>query len=229
MHQAGVGGAERYHGWLNRRFESFDAVAAYTVGRVQGCKANLSADVVKCGALLNYPIFVLLQRLEDNMIFIGIDPGKTGGIAALNDGNIIELHQMPLVNEEVSASLLSKILSNLSSKDRVFTVIERVHSMPRDGHSGAFRFGVSYGTIRATVECLGLSYALVTPQSWQKAMHLGTRLQEDKKARSFEKVSQLWPQQIQQFFSSSRCKKPHSGMVESALIARYYWEQNTSS
>ena len=163
------------------------------------------------------------------MFIFGIDPGKTGGIAALDSGGkIVDLWPMPVVNEEVSASLLAEIFTRFKRGDQTIEMvaIEKVQSLPRDGHVGAFRFGFSYGVARATVEALGFSHTLIRPQEWMKVMHQGTRDNDDKKARSFERATQLWPSEVTNFFASARCKKPHSGLVEAALIARYYWEKN---
>lgn len=97
------------------------------------------------------------------MIHIGIDPGQNGGIAYISEhGAIVE--KMPDTESEV-ADLL-RLIKHQNKK--VFALIEHVHSMPKQGVASSFKFGKSYGFLRACLICLDIPFEEVTPQKWQK-------------------------------------------------------------
>lgn len=99
-----------------------------------------------------------------NEIFIAIDPGKNGGIAWRNEFGEVSAVSMP-ENVHELAKLLEGLAFLASSMD---CVLERVHSMPRDGVRAAFAFGENFGQIQGVLAATEIPYYLVTPQTWQK-------------------------------------------------------------
>lgn len=151
------------------------------------------------------------------MIIVGADPGLTGGIVAIRDGiEITSMEVMPRLGDAIGVRSIGRMLSELAP-DHVF--IEQVHSMPRQGVSSSFKFGRVYGQLEGVVGALGLTYTLVTPQRWQKLMHAGCS-HENPKERSAMAVARLFPRVD---FTIGRAQKPHSGLVDAALIALYGW------
>lgn len=110
------------------------------------------------------------------MIFIGIDPGKSGGIAVLRDYEGCEkvgFESSPefLPVSKMTEHDLSGWLWLESCRDMPMrAVIEKVSSSPQMGVVSAFTFGSSYGFLRGLLTALKIPYATVTPQKWQKAM-----------------------------------------------------------
>ena len=93
-------------------------------------------------------------------MFIGIDPGASGGIATLdNRGSIVQLGSMP----ETDADIMLAI-NPLAS----FAVLEHVWSSPGWGHVGAFKFGLSYGSLHMALSARGVPFEQVLPRTWQK-------------------------------------------------------------
>ena len=96
------------------------------------------------------------------MIFLGIDPGIYGALAAITDQGKIGVYDF----DDVQALIFLQSIRN----DKCKAVIEKIHSMPGQGVSSMFGMGENYGRWIGRLEALGIPYDLVTPQRWRKAM-----------------------------------------------------------
>lgn len=95
-------------------------------------------------------------------MYIGLDPGVSGGVAALDaDGNARAVARMP----ETEADVLA-LLRSLSGR----AVLEFVRAMPRQGVSSTFKFGMGYGGLRMALVAAGIPFDEVTPLKWQRAL-----------------------------------------------------------
>jgi len=131
------------------------------------------------------------------MIFIGIDPGAKGGVAWIEerlglDGEILTTQCFPLPETERDIfGLIWKVgILKLSDKMLCMCLIEKVHSMPKQGVASSFKFGRNYGFLRGLLVALELCFDEVTPQRWQKAM--GCLSHGDKNVTK-QKAQQLFP------------------------------------
>lgn len=98
-------------------------------------------------------------------IFLGIDPGQSGAIS------VIDARGTWLADIAVAGATDSDILAFLGefrSRD-AHACLERVWSSPGWGHAGAFKFGLSYGSLRMAVLAAGVPLDEVIPRTWQKA------------------------------------------------------------
>lgn len=141
------------------------------------------------------------------MIYIGIDPGKNGGIAVFKD--LWEYVEVRPYSDD--------ILLNNMKVGRTFDIIcylEQVHAMPKQGVSSTFNFGVNYGFIQGVLKAYGIPYELVTPQKWKKEFSCTSD-----KNTSIEVCKRLFPNV--NLKATERCKKDHDGMAEALLIAEY--------
>jgi len=173
------------------------------------------------------------------MIIIGIDPGKTGAIVAINTTlGTVEKHLIPLIGNELDLASLKQILCKYISAP-VCVYIEDVHAIFGSAAGATFTFGFVCGAIQAAVACLGLPYTLVQPKAWQKELYQGIpeiRKQPikikkgkrtgkmiqgkmDTKAMSLLAAKRLFPKL--DLRATERCKKPHDGIVDALLIATY--------
>jgi crossover junction endodeoxyribonuclease RuvC len=151
------------------------------------------------------------------MRLIGIDPGASGAIVVLENGEPIEWMLMPTMKvgstTKVNAAALSYfIMCNTEHNDGTVTRVEHVHAMPKQGVSSSFNFGHSCGVIEGVLGAREISIELVTPQKWKKAAGLiGTE-----KDAARVKAIQLWP-------SWRELDKKGAGQAyaDAALIARY--------
>ena len=110
------------------------------------------------------------------MRIIGIDPGLNGGIAYLEDEELVEYTKLPTIGEKKGRQLNKKALirwvQDRKEVDRC--VIEDVHSMPKQGVSSVFKFGMIKGQLDMLPTVLGIPLYYVTPQRWKKIMLEGT-------------------------------------------------------
>jgi len=98
------------------------------------------------------------------MNYIGIDPGKSGGIAIIFSSGKAFAHKMP----ETDRDLLD-LLSEFSADDNR-AVLEQVHAMPGQGVTSTFTFGRGYGKLEMALCAALIPFETVTPQKWQKLM-----------------------------------------------------------
>lgn len=121
------------------------------------------------------------------MIYIGIDPGKSGAISMVwDDGQPFSA----CVHGDATEADIADYLASLDL-ERAKAVIERVSSSPQMGVKSSFTFGQSYGFLRGLLVSAKVPYIEVSPQKWQKAM--GCMTKGDKNV-SKQKAQQLWPQ-----------------------------------
>jgi Holliday junction resolvasome RuvABC endonuclease subunit len=100
------------------------------------------------------------------MIFIGIDPGQSGAIAAINScGAVVGV----VKNKETERDLWEAI-ARFTGFPSAFAVIEHVHSMPKQGVASSFKFGTSYGFLRGLLIASEVRFTEVSPVKWQTAM-----------------------------------------------------------
>lgn len=144
---------------------------------------------------------------------LGIDPGTTGAIAALVDGQLLDVVDMPIADGCVVAALLRTELVELAAAgfdSRPLVVVEKVHAMPKQGVSSTFKFGRSLGVIEGVVGGLGWPLEWVTPQAWKKQHGLINR---DKDAARLLAI-ETWPE-----LADSFKRKKDVGRADAALIA----------
>ena len=96
--------------------------------------------------------------------FIGIDPGKSGGIAVLTDETAI-VHACPRTIEDM-ATLIGVCLNDVSAEN-VRVTVEKVWAFPTDGRRGSFSFGENYGQWQGILASHELDPVYVTPKVWQ--------------------------------------------------------------
>lgn len=107
------------------------------------------------------------------MTTIGIDPGKSGGIAWITDGKPC-VEKMPETLQdlwELVADITGGFESFRESNGLQFRAyIEAVHSSPQMGVKSAFTFGNGFGHLEMALTAAGIPFERVRPQAWQKAM-----------------------------------------------------------
>ena len=153
------------------------------------------------------------------MRILGIDPGLDGGLALLRDDGSAMTCVMTAVGEGRRELDLARVAYHLVMWTPQHVIIEAQQSMPKQGVASSFRIGLNYGQLVGLVRGLGLALTVVRPQQWQKVMLAGAPKTGGTKAAAAVVASRLWPGI--DWRASSRCKGPHDGMVDAALIAEY--------
>ena len=99
-----------------------------------------------------------------NKVYIGIDPGKGGGIAVI-EGKTARVYACPETVENM-ATLIGMCLNNVSIYEtRVY--VEKVWAFPTDGRAGSFSFGRNYGQWQGILSAHEVEPTFVTPKVWQ--------------------------------------------------------------
>lgn len=153
----------------------------------------------------------------NDMHFIGIDPGLTGGLVVLKPDDTLDLYEIPqLVKGVVDYEALANIFKEIAKKPH-FVLMEDVHAIPGAGAMQSFNFGQIVGAKRAFLQAFGLKHIMVTPKTWQKTAWEGVPIvkkangKNDTKAMSFIAATRLFPNQ--------KFLKSKDGLIDGALIA----------
>lgn len=98
---------------------------------------------------------------------IGVDPGKNGAFAVLDEnGVIVKIMKMPPTEIEIFTHL-----NVVTASPRVARcALEGVGASPQMGVVSAFTFGAGYGALKMALTAAGIGFDIVYPRTWQKAM-----------------------------------------------------------
>ena len=116
-------------------------------------------------------------------IFIGIDPGKNGGAAIINeimDGEPVITFRCPKTPRDMALSLMSTIPVDVSYDD-VLVLVEHVHAMPKNGVVSMFSFGQNLGHWEGILGAFELDVEYAGPRTWMG--HYDCKPNMDKKER----------------------------------------------
>ena len=141
------------------------------------------------------------------MIYIGIDPGKSGAIAVIKDREV----KLSAFSEDIYKSWLLDISK---SGEKSFCVLEKVGAMPNQGVTSMFNFGTNFGYIQGLLKAFGVPFELVTPQKWKKEYSVTSD-----KNTSVAVAKRIFPDV--NLKKSDRCKKDDDGLAEALLMAEY--------
>lgn len=139
--------------------------------------------------------------------YIGIDPGKDGALAIIREGGVLVI---PFGVEEYRDTLMAFLSGSMAA----VCCLEHVSSMPKQGVTSTFNFGVNFGFIQGLLTAYSIPYELVRPQKWKKEFSLS----KDKNA-SIAVCHRLFPSVSLR--RTERCTKDHDGMAEALLMAEY--------
>ena len=165
-------------------------------------------------------------------VFIGIDPGVDGAIAAITaDGRTIGVVPMPTLDDgpkgrrRVNPHGMRAVLREWGTIQMV--ALETVSVRPGEGAVGAFAFGRGVGAIEGVIAALGIPSCGVTPQAWKKAHGIPA---ESGKDVSRSRAIALWPNDARHFASKADGGYGPIGQVEgrseAALIAEWCRRQH---
>ena len=158
------------------------------------------------------------------MLIIGIDPGVSGSICFFKDGKILDVIEMPIMNEgkknkkqvngaQIYNEIIQRIDNTSGTKARV--VIEHVTAMPGQGVTSMFNFGQSFGILKGVCSAMRLPMFFVRPAKWKKYYNLINSEKDASRTRAIE----IFPN-----FSSQLSKKKDSNKADAILIASFYYE-----
>lgn len=150
------------------------------------------------------------------MTFIGIDPGKSGGIAIIrSDGSV----SVASFDEYEYRTLISCLDSTPSD---TIAIVESVHAFSGQGVSSCFNFGRNFGWILGLLFAYDIEVKLISPQKWKS--YFGLTFGKDtpkevKKRASISKAREIFPDVSLR--KTIRCKTDSDGISEALLMAEY--------
>ena len=156
------------------------------------------------------------------MFIIGIDPGISGAICFFENGKIIKIIDMPIMNEgkknkkQVNgAQIYNEIYEQIKNiqKHEINVVLEQVSAMPGQGVTSMFNFGQSFGVIKGICAAMRLPLHFVRPAKWKKYFNL---LNSEKQA-SRTKAIEIFPE-----ISHKLSKKKDINKADAILIASFF-------
>lgn len=164
------------------------------------------------------------------MIYVGVDPGKTGAIATINSDNMeIEIQPMPIIKGkgrgEYDLVEIKNVLCLLPGyaetyPPRILVIVEKLQPLPPKMPGGSianYNRGVASGW-SWLLTGLGIPHQLVRPQDWQKVILVGTS-GTDTKQKSIIAAQRLFPGQ--DLKRTEKCRKPDAGMSDALLLCAY--------
>jgi len=158
------------------------------------------------------------------MIALGIDPGQIGGLAVIKRlpaaaCTLVSAIPMPLSLDDTTKPRLDikAVKIWLRTIPHIFSrmdmgVIEKVHSMPRQGVASSFQFGRMFGAAELLPVLFCYDNFSVTPRQWKKHFGLSADKREAVKLATSFYGDQFW------------LLKKHEGIAEAALIATWALE-----
>ncbi len=151
-------------------------------------------------------------------ICIGIDPGLTGAVAALDtDGKLLWVKDTPVAQKsktklEYMESGMAQLLGACDGViDHVW--IETQQSMPRQGVASTFKTGVGYGIWLGIIAAYGLPHTSVRAPAWKKEVGIAAGSDKD--------MSRVLAQQLHPSSVEWLQRKRDHGRADAILIAEF--------
>jgi Holliday junction resolvasome RuvABC endonuclease subunit len=151
--------------------------------------------------------------MSTSPVIFAIDPGLDGAWAAITYyGIFMEAGELPRFSSMLDGVALRRLIDKFKPRQGV---IERVHSMPKQGVASAFTFGCAYGISVGVMAGAMMPTAYVTPQKWKSHF----RLIGAEKDGSVQRAVQLFPEA-----GTFLTLKKHHGRADAILLARYFYD-----
>jgi crossover junction endodeoxyribonuclease RuvC len=127
-------------------------------------------------------------------VFVGIDPGSNGAIAAIIDG----VPKVWGINKEtINADILEALMFIYEIPGVKVVCMEKVAAMPRQGVVSMFTFGKAVGLLTGMCVAFRMGVQIEpTPQTWKKVIFQNTHKglpRERQKQLAREKACLLYP------------------------------------
>ncbi len=140
------------------------------------------------------------------MLYLGIDNGASGGIAAVTEhGMLYRVDPLPPTDVELFALLQTL---NGTPEGRPVAVLEYAQAFPKMGVVSSFNYGRGYGAVQMALCAAEIPFDIITPRTWQGALSC---LSQGDKNVTKRRAQQLFPQGV---------KVTHA-IADALLIAEY--------
>ena len=145
-------------------------------------------------------------------IYIGVDPGKLGGISVMqtspdDEVRLLAIHLMPQTEQDIKNVFEDLQVNGITTKNvhpkldevifpNIKVIIESQHAFPGMGAGAQWTFAQHYGFLRGVLVALQIPFIEVAPQTWMGYFGFRRLKDEDKKKhklRILQKAQNLYP------------------------------------
>ena len=162
--------------------------------------------------------------------WLGIDPGKDGGMALMTDRGDVFAEPLPIIDKRVDPRAfrqwivatvpISSVRAAVEKAQAVYIPPERLKANPgaaRNLTSSSFSYGFGYGFIVGLLTAWDVPVVEIHPRSWQ-AKVLGTGKTGKSKDAAIARVQFVYPMVD---LTPGRKRKPHDGTADAVCIAEW--------
>jgi len=153
------------------------------------------------------------------MRYIGIDPGAKGALCLLDPS--CEPLFIDLDPKKQAAHTIVTTLKHAPYMKGAKVALEDIHSLPGMSAKSNFTFGGMFWRIKTILECVPLTYELVQPKVWQKAVGAPTRKSLENKKDLKVAIAEL----AQKYYPKAELHGPKGGLLDGrsdALMIAHY-------
>lgn len=153
------------------------------------------------------------------MIYIGIDPGLGGGIAFINENDLLPFATPVIAGKDYDVQAMKQMLQQWKITGPLFCTIEQQIALPGQGLTSTLQTGKGFGIWLGLLAGLEVPHQVITARQWQNKLFTGTSPKLDTKARSEIVAKRLFP--TADFRKSERARVANDGLTDAACIAEY--------
>ena len=144
-------------------------------------------------------------------MYIGIDPGNSGGICAITQDSAV------CYKTQGTPYDIADMLDTMIDRYKPIAVIEAVHSMPGNSARSMFTFGTNYGIWLGLLAAYHIPYRQVTPSKWIKSFGAMPKARPERKNHLKHLAQQRNPE-----------LKPTLATADAILLAHYCMDTHQS-
>ena len=149
-------------------------------------------------------------------IYIGIDPGRSGGLCVIED-DFIKAYPCP--DNVADMGLLFAMAISVNKTKTIVAYIEKVWARPTDGRASIWKFAENYGVWLGIAGAYEIDLKQVAPQTWIRYFET-PKLEKNKRKRFLkEKAKSMYP----------NLKKVSLKTSDAILIATYAKEKDNNN
>ncbi len=113
--------------------------------------------------------------MKNNIVYVGVDPGKKGAITILDNKKVPQIFDIPLSTfkvgkknkTEYNLDTIISILRPYESR-KVKFFLEKANPRPREGVVSSFSAGDGFGQLKGVAKTLGFDLIIVFSRTWKK-------------------------------------------------------------
>lgn len=128
-------------------------------------------------------------------IIVGIDPGKSGGLAKIDTDNVGYLRTCKCPDNTIDMAGLITSAQNSAYIDnsKLIVYIENVHAFPTDARSSAFKFGTNFGMWLGILGAYKIEPIRVQPQVWMRDIQPLPKVKKERKLEIKRLAIEMFP------------------------------------